>query len=474
MRFHVLVLAIWLLALPALGAWEPPVRLTYDDSASHTSFNNVHCLAGSGSTLHLVWYDHRTGTDQVFYKRSTDLGTTWSGDTALTSGAGAKVDPSLAVAGDYVHLVWEDSRNGYNSEVYYRRSTNNGLTWESEQRLTNDNYMSRNPCVAVSGSCVYVAWSSDTAGREIYFQRSTDNGATWVDRRRLTFDMQESWYPSLAVAGNVVHLAWRDWRDHSFEVYYLRSTDAGATWDTAALRLSGDVITGSYNPCIAASGPATHVVWWDCRHTPFELYYRRSSDYGSTWEPEVRLTTDTTGTYNPSIAAHNPGVHVVWEALYGTSYAMYKHSTDMGETWSVDTALTTTPAYWSVAPCVAVLGVGVHVVWTDFRDSEYGEIYYMRDTTANATALTEVASRPSRAAGRTTIVRGVLRLDAGNVTQSGASDAPGPSRAVLLDAIGRTVMELRTGTNDVRRPAPGVYFVRYAEDQAVRKLLIVR
>jgi len=33
------------------------------------------------------------------------------------------------------------------------------------------------------------------------------------------------------------------------------------------------------------------------------------------------------------------------------------------------------------------------------------------------------------------------------------------SRAALLDAAGRRVLELRTGANDVRALSPGVYFV---------------
>ncbi len=474
MRYCIPALVLCLLTSVALGAWEQPVRLTYDDSSSHTSFNNVHCLAGSGTTLHLAWYDHRGGIDQIWYKRSTDNGTTWSDDTALTSGPGLKTDPALAVAGDTVHVVWEDRRGGYSSEVYYRRSTDNGTTWDAEQRLTDDNYMSRNPCVAVCSSNVYVAWASDTVGRELYFQRSTDNGSTWVDRRRLTFDMQESWYPSLAAGGNMVHLAWRDWRDRSFEVYYLRSTDNGATWDTAAVRLSGDLTTGSYNPCIACteSGWTVQVIWWDTRHTPFELYHRRSVDLGATWQPEVRLTTDTTGTYNPSIAVSDPNVYVAWEALYGTSYLMYKFNRSYGAgAWSADTALTTTPAYWSVAPCVAVLGVGVHVVWTDFRDSEYGEIYYMRDTTANATALAEVPSNPPRAVRRATIVRGVLRLPR-DMTEFGSANSDRVPRPNLLDATGRKVMVLQPGGNDVRHLAPGVYFVRSPFE--VTRVVLVR
>jgi hypothetical protein len=62
-----------------------------------------------------------------------------------------------------------------------------------------------------------------------------------------------------------------------------------------------------------------------------------------------------------------------------------------------------------------------------------------------------------------TLVRGVLWLGAGTVPQSRASDALGLSRAALLDATGRKVMNLCAGANDVRHLAPGVYFVRGAE-----------
>jgi len=55
-------------------------------------------------------------------------------------------------------------------------------------------------------------------------------------------------------------------------------------------------------------------------------------------------------------------------------------------------------------------------------------------------------------------VRGVLCVGLGT-----RSELPGRnsvmSRAVLLDAAGRKVVELRAGPNDVRHLAPGVYFV---------------
>jgi YVTN family beta-propeller protein len=69
-----------------------------------------------------------------------------------------------------------------------------------------------------------------------------------------------------------------------------------------------------------------------------------------------------------------------------------------------------------------------------------------------------------------TVVRGVLMLgDRGPATGD---------RAELLDAAGRKVMDLKSGANDVRALAPGVYFVReaqaQAQAQAVQKIVLTR
>lgn len=63
-----------------------------------------------------------------------------------------------------------------------------------------------------------------------------------------------------------------------------------------------------------------------------------------------------------------------------------------------------------------------------------------------------------------TVVRNVLHLS-----------ASGPSvGASLFDMSGRQVVKLHPGANDVSGLAPGVYFVREAQAQAVRKVIITR
>jgi hypothetical protein len=71
-----------------------------------------------------------------------------------------------------------------------------------------------------------------------------------------------------------------------------------------------------------------------------------------------------------------------------------------------------------------------------------------------------------------TVARGVL------VLPRNTAELPRSSRRVsgpaLLDITGRKVMTLSPGPNDLRHLAPGVYFVRAAQAQAVRKVVVTR
>jgi hypothetical protein len=62
--------------------------------------------------------------------------------------------------------------------------------------------------------------------REIYYKRSTDNGITWEPDIRLTNAATESWLPSVAISDTILHVVWRDERDGNYEIYYKRNTNA--------------------------------------------------------------------------------------------------------------------------------------------------------------------------------------------------------------------------------------------------------
>ena len=146
-----LPLAICVLApLTALAQWEPEVRLTDNSSESVTSFDNARCVAAAGATIHVVWHDDRDGNTEIYYKRSTDNGTTWGADTRLTTDASWSERPSVAVRDSVIHVVWYDGRIGP-PRIFYKHSLDNGTTWGPDVCLTPTAGVGYHPSVAVCG-----------------------------------------------------------------------------------------------------------------------------------------------------------------------------------------------------------------------------------------------------------------------------------------------------------------------------------
>jgi len=376
-RLSLLIGPLSLWGTSGFAQWESDMRLTYNDSTSFTSLSNAWCVAGSGDTVHTVWYDSRDGNQEIYYKHSTDGGINWGSDFRLTNDSLWQGYPSVMVSGPHVHVVWYDLF----AEIHYKRSTDGGNNWSSDTRISSNIANAYCPSIAVTGSQAHVTWQDIRDGNsEIYYNRSIDSGATWELDRRLTYDTTNSYLPSVAVSGSNVHIVWYDNRDGNYEIYYKRSTDGGVSWEQD-IRLTRDTAR-SYIPSVAVSGVNVHIVWRDTRDGNYEIYYKRSTDGGTTWGSDYRLTNDTAFSDHPSVAVSNSNVHLVWDdARNGTHRIFYKTSTDGGASWGPDTCLTL-PSIESDYPSVAVSGSKVHVVWYDYRDGN-SEIYYKRNPTGN-------------------------------------------------------------------------------------------
>ncbi len=368
--------------------WEPDVRLTNNPAHSAISLNdNATVIASNGDTLYVVWEDDRDGNSEIYYKRSTDSGLSWEPDKRLTDNSNYSTSPSLAISGLVVRVVWSDDRDG-NSEIYIKQSDDGGSTWGADTRVTNDAYASDYPSVAIEGSIIHVVWAdlrnaTSTDDYEIYYKRSTDGGVTWEPDIRLTNNPSYSGYPGVVVSGSVVHVVWEDDRDGSGDIYYKRSADGGLTWG-ADTPLTNDP-ADSWDPYISVNDSVVHITWEDDRNgsSNYEIYYKHSTDGGITWGADTRLTNALNVSEYPSIAVSGSIVHVVWEdnRNNGNYEILYKQSMDNGSNWGADIRLTTASGLSQLAH-VALSDCIVHVVWEDKRDGNW-EIYYKRNPTGN-------------------------------------------------------------------------------------------
>lgn len=375
-----------------LPPWSPDMRLTLHSTFSSTSFNNAKCLAVDPlgarlGILHLIFFDDRDGNREIYYKRSTNGGTTWTPDTRLTNNTATSHFPSIAVWGQAVHVVWEEYRDG-NAEIYYKRSFDGGTSWGADTRLTNDPASSLSPSVGVVDNQVHLTWFDQRDGNnEVYYKRSADGGLSWSADTRLTSNPSSSIFSAIAVSKAMVHIAWEEHRDGNGEIYYKRSTDGGITWE-AETGLTNNAAQ-SFSPSISANVLDVNVAWFDQRDGNLEIYDKHSADGGLSWSADKRVTNNAAVSNYPSVAVSGSRVHLVWfDERDGNTEIYYNRSTDRGATWGTDVRLTNDAAR-STDPCVAVSGPNVHAIWTDARDNvptytgNY-EIYYKRNTSPSA------------------------------------------------------------------------------------------
>lgn len=326
----------------AEGRWSQPTLLSGPGAVG--SPGGTHPLAAAGDLVHVVGEEGGV----LRYRRSQDAGRSWGKPRSVTAGGTARYPCSLELSGDTVHLIWADSRHG-GWEVFWRCSGDGGETWGKEARLTPGVDLFR-LATAPSGPAVHVAWGS----------------------RRLV-------NPTPAGA-------------HTWgEIYYLRSLDGGETWHPL-MRLTEPEAT-AMRPGVAADGGFVHLIWFDRREArrdwDWDIYYRRSTDRGQTWEPEVRLTHTPTHARHPLVAAQGGRVCCLWEdgqvftgTRWGGDAALYAClSEDNGRTWGETRRLTRPLAQqgWATHSKLYAHGWRLHLAWADSPTGPGGPVapFYM-------------------------------------------------------------------------------------------------
>jgi hypothetical protein len=366
------VSAALMVSTSSYAAWFPDQRLTNEPHASYVCANNARPLAADDDGgLHLVWYDYRHGTSEVYYKHFD--GATWLEEVRLTDAPYTSDYPSVALgtAGS-IHVVWRDFRN-VDPEIYYKRF--DGTSWQADERLTFTSGVPEDPVVAVdSGGRLHVVWQDYRDGSwGIYYM--THDGVSWSEDVRLSADTSRAYDPSLAVgAGDDVHVVWYDLRDGNFEIYY-KAFD-GIAW-TEDQRLTEETAI-SENPSVAVDDSGTvHVVWDDNRTGNFEIYHK--SFDGLVWSGEQSLTPDSNNSFAPSTATGAGGLHVLWYEI-SAGYVTFRHVVFDGTSWG-PIELVTGPRKACENPAVEVDSQGhVHVVWqedeTGYSITDNYEIYW--------------------------------------------------------------------------------------------------
>jgi hypothetical protein len=358
----------------SFAQWQPGSPLSNDSSSS---FSPSICAAGQ--TLHVVWSGYIDHVEQIIYRSSVDGGENWLPDVQLTFNAYGSYRPAITVFGSTIHIVWAAGHS--QSKIVYKRSTNYGISWEPEYSLTNNYPNTSLPSILVSGSVLHVLWNQN---REVYYKRSSDLGISWDPDIRLTHDPGFSYAPSVSASGKNIHIVWSDNKDGNEEIYYINSTNSGIDWGNE-IRLTNNPAYSQW-PAVQSNSSEVFVVWHDHRDNNPELYFIASSDNGLTWGKEKRLTKNGSISWYPRMILSGSMLHVAWRDYRDGNFEIYyKRSSNKGSFWSTDIRLTNDPV-WSDNPSIEVSEDAVHLVWDNSSRTEK-KIYYKRNPKGNLTGL---------------------------------------------------------------------------------------
>ena len=373
-------------------------------------------------TICAAYNDGPTGTG---HSRSTDGGATFVDGGGFPDGPGehgakAAADPSLEwrAADGFFYFAAVGDKPGKPLSLW--RSTDDCETFSFHRTITAtlgadremmaidnnpDNYYGRFYLVALMGG-IWVTHS--------------DDGDTWAEPERLDAvgeaDVTAPW-PAVDPTTGDVYVAWPHWVPNYtgvMDIEIKRSTDGGVEWNSVTRPLPGAVTPRDFIATALCGRPALngyiahytapqivvdrysnlHIVY---SYDPdgvgvgdvINVYYRRSTDRGATWGPEVRLNDDATLTdqWFPTVSVGPTGIVVAtWydrrnDPDSNYMYDYYKAiSLDNGVTWGPnirvsDVSSDLPPLLGLSKPCYhgdydqqVQRGPFVYILWSDDRN----------------------------------------------------------------------------------------------------------
>jgi len=316
----------------------------------------------------------------------------------LSNNSSFSRDPDIAIDNmGRLHVVWSDNSQNY-WKIYYRQSTNYGLTWQPTRTLftfPQDSIMmtakisARDSLIVSAIGIAKIPCEIDTLTHardssfvwRVWTAVSIDGGNTFKNScvGYLDSTMMTLRSPA-AVGGNRFSLAYSSIGAGTYPQNGLlfNFRNYGGSWRDSAVRISGGN-QGTLTICDNSS--AFHIAGYAKRTDDWDLFYWKSSN-GITWNRRWLVDDSITGSYyydyDPQlISTDSNNLYLVWARKpdsAGTWQIYFMRSTSNGDTWSTMLPISSSPVgAWK--PKISARHDSLFVFWQDHREGE-PKIYY--------------------------------------------------------------------------------------------------
>ena len=341
------------------GVWGDPV-LVSDTAGAHYFMHLSDPTGRNWNSAEIL--------DRIVIQKSTDGGANWNNGSYTGAFHPKDQDKHWGVVdpvSNTLHLSWTQfDKYGSNdpkdrSVILYAQSKDGAETWSEPQIISgvtgncidgDSTTEGAVPAVGPNGE-VYITWANQS---QLFFDRSTDGGITWMEDDFVIAEQPGGWdidVPGVQRANGMpvticdlsegphrgtIYVNWVDDREGNYDVWVIKSEDAGATW-TEPQKVNDD--EGEADQfftwmAVDQSSGYLYTVFYDRRGLEgyeTDVYMAISRDGAETWQnlkiSERPFKTDPRiffGDYN-HISAVKGMVRPIWTRLDGLDMGVWTH-----------------------------------------------------------------------------------------------------------------------------------------------------
>lgn len=348
---------IFFRASPSNGATFGNILNISNDTISSTLAK----VASNKNYVYVVWVgsnEEDPKNFEIFLRRSNDSGQSFGPIVALSKSAGDSTDPHIVVPrnSNNVYVVYTDCDATHDDPVcgiYFVRSTDNGVRFESPQQISivpplsqylsilgdfhppivrsllsafginvheiMEEHNSVIPLMTSSedGKDVYVLWQDDlttTGASDIFFRKSNDFGKSFDGAINLSNTPGISRLAQIVALGSDIYVVWSDTNTAfaQFDVFFKNIGEHGKRLGKT-INLSSSI--GNSAPSdvgLIDNSSIMYVAWTEKADIQNNILLAKSIDAGNTFEEPVKLATKNS--LNPVLIhiSYNNNSGLVW------------------------------------------------------------------------------------------------------------------------------------------------------------------
>ena len=321
-------------------------------------------------------------------------------DTSLIyvpSRAYKQIEASVAFDGTNYFIVWSDSRNGSDYDIYGARISMSGTLIDTPGILISsaEGYQSE-PYAIFDGTNYFVVWTDQRNGsQDIYGARVTTEGIVLdTDGILISDAINDQFFPSVAFDGTNYFVVWSDFRNGSdYDIYGARINTSGTVLDPLGIPVSSDT-NAEYYPRISFDGTNYFVVWTEYTGNDSlrnDIYGVRVSPSGTVIDAQkIPVSTALYNQFCPLVSFDGANYFVVWEDERNGNYDIYgARVSPSGNLLDLDGIPISTAAGTQYSSSLTFDGTNYFVVWEDLRNGSDCDIFGTYVTTSGTVLDTE-------------------------------------------------------------------------------------